>query len=163
MVLSRSQECCCRRAITSSHVVSVKKKKEKLCGHFYVYVGFVLRCQTEWQTEDDQKFVCLYVLKCSKQSISRNRQMTGPFMIVGTEASIHDCAVVMRRRADVSAYEYDIVLSVPWISETSLYWLWCLDSENQVRSEKNGNAMFLFWKGHRVHISMGDGAITSHH
>lgn len=41
--------------------------------------------------------------------------MTGPFMIVGTEASIHDCAVVMRRRADVSAYEYDIVLSVPRI------------------------------------------------
>lgn len=39
--------------------------------------------------------------------------MTGPFMIVETEASIHDCAVVMRRRADVSAYEYDIVLSVP--------------------------------------------------
>lgn len=59
--------------------------------------------------------VFLSVLKCSKQSIRRNRQMTGPFMIVGTEASIHDCAVVMRRRADVSAYEYDIVLSVPWI------------------------------------------------
>lgn len=41
--------------------------------------------------------------------------MTGPFMIVGTEDSIHDWAVVMRRRADVSAYEYDIVLSVPRI------------------------------------------------
>lgn len=40
--------------------------------------------------------------------------MTGSFMTVGTEASIHG-AVVMRRRADVSAYEYDIVLSVPWI------------------------------------------------
>lgn len=59
--------------------------------------------------------VCLSVSKCSKQSIRGNRQMTGPFMIVGTEASIHDCAVVMRRRADVSAYEYDIVLSVPRI------------------------------------------------
>lgn len=34
-------------------------------------------------------------------------------MMAGTEASIHDCAVVMRRRADVSAYEYDIVLAVP--------------------------------------------------
>lgn len=41
--------------------------------------------------------------------------MTGPFMIVGTEAPIHNSAVLMRRRADVSAYEYDIVLSVPWI------------------------------------------------
>lgn len=59
--------------------------------------------------------VCLCVCVCSKQSIRRNRQMTGPFMIVGTEDSIHDWAVVMRRRADVSAYEYDIVLSVPRI------------------------------------------------
>lgn len=59
--------------------------------------------------------VCLSALKCSKQSIRRHRQMTGPFMIVGTEASIHGCAVVMRRRADVSPYEYDIVLCVPWI------------------------------------------------
>lgn len=52
--------------------------------------------------------------------------MTGPFMMVGTEAPIHDGAVVMRRRADVSAYEYDIVLSVPRICETSLYWIRCL-------------------------------------
>ena len=89
--------------------------------------------------------------------------MTGPFMIVRTEASINDCAGVMRRRAHVSAHEYDIVLSVPWIWETSLYWLGRLDGDNQVCGEKNGNAMFLFWKGHRVHISMGDGAITSHH
>lgn len=29
--------------------------------------------------------------------------------------------------------------------------------------KKRGNAMFLFFKGHRVHISMGDGAITNHH
>lgn len=62
--------------------------------------------------------------------------MTGPFMIVGTEAPIHDCAVVMRRRADVSVYEYDIVLSVPWIWETSLRWLRCLDDDNQVHNEK---------------------------
>lgn len=40
--------------------------------------------------------------------------MTGSFMVVGTEACIHS-AVVMRNRADVSAYEYDIVLSVPSI------------------------------------------------
>lgn len=60
------------------------------------------------------KNVCLSVLKCSKQSIRRNREMTGSFMIVGTEASIHS-PVVMSRRADVSAYEYDIVLCVPWI------------------------------------------------
>lgn len=39
--------------------------------------------------------------------------MTGPFMAVGTEDSIHDCAVVMRRTAHVSSHEYDIVLSVP--------------------------------------------------
>lgn len=39
--------------------------------------------------------------------------MTGPFMAVGTEDSIHDCAVVMRRTANVSSHEYDIVLSVP--------------------------------------------------
>lgn len=57
--------------------------------------------------------VYLSVLTCSKQSIRRNRQMTGPFMSVGTEDSIHDCAVVMRRTANVSAYEYDIVLCVP--------------------------------------------------
>lgn len=62
--------------------------------------------------------------------------MTGPFMTVGTEASIHDYAVVMRRRADVSADEYDIVLPVPWIWETSLYWLWCLDGVNQVHNGK---------------------------
>lgn len=36
-------------------------------------------------------------------------------MIVRTEASINDCAGVMRRRADVSAHEYGIVLSVAWI------------------------------------------------
>lgn len=90
--------------------------------------------------------------------------MTGPFMIVGTEASIHDCAVVMRRRAGVSVYEYDIVLSVPWIWQTSLYWMHCLEADNRAHGEiKNGNAMFLFWKGHRVQISMDGGTITSHH
>lgn len=61
--------------------------------------------------------------------------MTGSFMIVGTEASIHS-AVVMSRSADVSAYEYDIVLSVPWIWETSLYWLRCLDADNQDHNDK---------------------------
>lgn len=89
--------------------------------------------------------------------------MTGSFMVMGTEASIHS-AVVMRRRADVSAYEYDIVLSVLWIWETSLYWLRCLDSDNQAHMEKGGGMQwFCFEKGQRVHISMGDGAITSHH
>lgn len=39
--------------------------------------------------------------------------MMGPFMAVGTEDSIHDCAVVMSRTAHVSSHEYDIVLSVP--------------------------------------------------
>lgn len=39
--------------------------------------------------------------------------MTGPFMAMGTEDSIHDCAVVMRRTAHVSSHEYDIVLSAP--------------------------------------------------
>lgn len=39
--------------------------------------------------------------------------MTGPFMAVGTEDSIHDCTVVMRRTAHVFSHEYDIVLSVP--------------------------------------------------
>lgn len=61
--------------------------------------------------------------------------MTASFMIVGTEASIHS-AVVMSRSADVSAYEYDIVLSVPWIWETSLYWLRCLDADNQDHNDK---------------------------
>lgn len=70
--------------------------------------------------------------------------MTGSFMAVGKEAYIHS-AVVMRRRADVSAYEYDIVLSVPWILETSLYWLQCLDTDNQAwMNLKKGNAMMLF-------------------
>lgn len=125
------------RAITLSGVVNVWRR-EKLWT--FLSEGFVLRCHTEWQTEDDQKCVCVSVylsaLKCSKQSIRGNRQMTGPFMIVGTEAPIHDCAVVMRRRADVSAYEYDIVLSVPWIWESSLYWLPCLDGDNRVHQKK---------------------------
>lgn len=59
--------------------------------------------------------VPLSVLKCSKQSIRRNRQMTGPFMMVGTEDSIHDCAVGNEEESRCPVYEYDIVLFVPWI------------------------------------------------
>lgn len=77
--------------------------------------------------------------------------MTGPFMAVGTEDSIHDCAVVMRRTAHVSSHEYDIVLSVP-ASE---------------RLHATGSTMKMHFfgreKGPRVHISMGDGAITGRH
>lgn len=86
----------------------------------------------------------VFVLKCCKQSIRRNRQMTDPFIIVGTEASIHDCAVVMRR-ADVCSYEYDIVFSVFWYRETSLYWLWCSDGDNQIhKGEKKQMQCFGF-------------------
>lgn len=55
------------------------------------------------------------MLKCSKQSIRRKQTDDRSFHDCGTEDSIHDCAVVMRRRADVSVYEYDIVLAVPGI------------------------------------------------
>lgn len=74
--------------------------------------------------------------------------MTGPFMIVGTEASIHDCAVVMRRRDDVSSYEYDIVLSVPWIWQSSLHWLrcWCWQSGPRWK-KKMERKCFCFERG----------------
>lgn len=104
----------------------VKIKRNKRLGHFSVrdwLPTVVSNWMTNWGWSKICLSVCVSVLKCSKQSIRRNRLMTGPFMIVGTEDSIHDWAMVMRRRADVSAYEYDIVLSVPRIWETSLYWL----------------------------------------
>lgn len=109
---------------TCGHVVNTKRNQRS--GHFSARdwsPTVVSNWMTNWGWSKICLSVCVSVLKCSKQSIRRNRQMTGPFMIVGTEDSIHDWAMVMRRRADVSAYEYDIVLSVPRIWETSLYWL----------------------------------------
>lgn len=103
-----------------------------------------------WMTNWGWSKICLSVCPCwnvVNSQLAENRQMTDPFMIVGTEDSIHDCAVVMRRKADVSAYEYDIVLSVPWIWEASLYWLWCLKVDNQVHNEKKEMQCFCFAKG----------------
>lgn len=80
--------------------------------------------------------------------------MTGPFMIVGTEASIHDCAVVMRRRADVSAYEYDIVLSVPRIWGTSLYWLRCFHGDNKPHYDKKKGEKQCFCLGEGVECTL---------
>lgn len=90
--------------------------------------------------------------------------MTGPFMAVGTEDSIHDCAVVMRRTAHVSSHEYDIVLSVP--ASERLHAIGRDARRLTTRSTKKMHFFFFFFgreKGPRVHISMGDGAITGRH
>lgn len=86
--------------------------------------------------------------------------MTGPFMAVGTEDSIHDCAVVMRRTAHVSSHEYDIVLSVP-ASER----LHAIGRDSRRLTTGSTMKMHFFGreKGPGVHISMGDGAITGRH
>lgn len=92
--------------------------------------------------------------------------MTGPFMAVGTEDSIHDCAVVMRRTAHVSSHEYDIVLSVPAIGEAPRIGRDTRRFDNPGPHKENAFLFFYFFgreKGPRVHISMGDGAITGRH
>lgn len=128
VVLSRSQSAAANTLLLQVLYLIQKKKTSQRT------FPFVPQCHTEGQNWGWSK-IGLSVSKCSKQSIRGKRQMTGSFMVVGTEASIHS-DVVMRRRADVSAYEYDIVLSVLWIWETSLYWLRCLDTDNQARMEK---------------------------
>jgi hypothetical protein len=66
--------------------------------------------------EDSAETTMLAVeLKCSKQSNSSKGLVAGPLMSVRTECFIHASVVIMRRRSGVCWYEYDIVLSGPWI------------------------------------------------